>query len=81
MGDKREHEVVPMSRWQLFVLRCTNLLTLTIKAVGIAIAANEAFLTEPQVRDPLAFGIAAFMMAGAQGFDNIVGNLLGGGKK
>lgn len=50
-----------------------------VKLVGLLIAANEAFLVPH--RDPAAFALAAFMMAGAQGLDSFISNFLGGGKK
>lgn len=50
-----------------------------VKFVGLLIAANEAFLE--QHRDPAAFALAAFMMAGATGLDNFLSNIFGGGRE
>lgn len=75
-----EEEPARLDGWQTFILRATTIITLLIKIFGIGIAAHEAFLTKGP-HDPVAFGLAAFMMAGATGLDNVVGNLLGGGKK
>lgn len=55
------------------------LFTGAVKLVGLLIAANEAFLVAH--RDPVAFALAAFMMAGATGLDNFLSNVFGGGRE
>lgn len=75
-----EHLEQAGATWQAFVVRATSIVTLVIKVIGIGMAGNEAFLVDPP-RDPVVLGLAAFMMAGATGVDNLIGNLLGGGKK
>ena len=66
--------------------RVSRLITFGIKIAGVAMAVNEAFLVSPP-RDPVVLGLAAFMMAGAQGVDSIIsslvssGNNSGGGSK
>jgi hypothetical protein len=55
--------------WAVTVI--TNL----IKLAGLAVAVNEAML-RAELR-PSALGVAAFMMAGAQGFEQLIGGLLG----
>lgn len=54
--------------------------TALVKLMGLAIAANEAFLEAD--RDPAAFGLAAFMLAGARGVESFLSNVVsnrGGG--
>ena len=57
----------------------TLLVTNLVKLAGLVIALNEMIVREELRASAVA--VAAFMMAGATGLDNIVGNLLGGGKK
>lgn len=57
------------AKWAGFVTTC-------IKLGGLAIAGHEALFTNPP-RDPVVFAVAAFMMAGAQGIDSFLTNLLG----
>lgn len=54
----------------------TGVVTTCIKLGGLAIAGHEALFTGPP-RDPVVFAVAAFMMAGAQGIDSFLSNLLG----
>jgi hypothetical protein len=61
------------------VARIAGLVTTLIKLGGLAIAANEALLN-PTPHDPVVFAIAAFMMAGAQGFESLLSNVLGNRK-
>lgn len=42
-------------------------LTDLIKLAGVIIALHEAFTA----RDPVVFGVASFMLAGAQGVENV----------
>lgn len=56
--------------------RFAGFVTAMIKVVGLAIAANEALFTKPP-RDAVVFGVAAFMMAGAQGIDSLLEALVG----
>jgi hypothetical protein len=56
--------------------KTASLVTLLIKLGGLALAANEALFTTPP-RDSVVFAVAAFMMAGATGLDNIIDNFLG----
>jgi hypothetical protein len=49
----------------------TSTFTWAVRIVGLAIAFNEAFLVG--MREPAAFGLAAFMLAGAQGIDELAG--------
>jgi hypothetical protein len=44
--------------------------------IGLGLAAHEAFFTKPP-RDAIVLALSAFMMAGAQGIDSFVGNILG----
>lgn len=54
-------------------------ITNLIRVGGLLIALNEAFFgTSPH--DPLPFGIAAFMMAGAQALDSLFPAVFGGKK-
>lgn len=53
--------------------------TTLIKIGGLAIAIREGLFVDPP-RDGVAFAIAAFMMAGATGLDNLIGNVFGGKK-
>lgn len=61
-------------------VRIGTSITLIMKAVGVLMAANEAFFVDPP-RDGLVFGIAAFMMAGATGLDGLIDRFLGGGDR
>lgn len=54
----------------------TSLFTLFVKVLGLGVAAHEAFFVKPP-RDAVVLAVAAFMMAGAQGIDSFVGNILG----
>jgi hypothetical protein len=54
----------------------TSLFTLAVKVLGLGIAAREAFFVPPP-RDAVVLALAAFMMAGAQGLEHFVGNILG----
>jgi hypothetical protein len=45
----------------------------------LVLAANEVLFVEPP-RDSLVFALAAFMMAGATGIDNIIDKFLGASK-
>jgi hypothetical protein len=56
-----------------------GVVTSFIKLGGLAIAANEA-LFQPPPHDALVFGVAAFMMAGAQGIDTVLSVFLGGSR-
>jgi hypothetical protein len=58
------------------IARAASLVTLLIKLGGLALAGNEALFVQPP-RDSVVFGVAAFMMAGATGLDNIIDNFLG----
>jgi hypothetical protein len=49
----------------------TSVFTWAVRLIGLAIAFNEAFLVG--MREPAAFGLAAFMLAGAQGIDELAG--------
>lgn len=53
--------------------------TTLIKLGGLAIAIREGLFVDPP-RDGIVFAIAAFMMAGATGLDNLIGNFFGGKK-
>lgn len=57
--------------------RGASFVTLAIKVTGLAIAAHEALVVDPP-RDSVVFAVAAFMMAGATGLDNIIDKFLGG---
>jgi hypothetical protein len=46
---------------------------LAIKVAGMVIAVHAAFTT----RDPAAFGIAAFMLTGAQGAEDAIKSVRG----
>jgi hypothetical protein len=48
-------------------------LTFAIKVAGMVIAVHAAFTT----RDPAAFGIAAFMLTGAQGAEDAIKSVRG----
>lgn len=54
----------------------TSLFTLSVKIIGLGMAAREAFFVDPP-RDAVVLALAAFMMAGAQGIDSFIGNILG----
>jgi hypothetical protein len=71
----RKESVVPSTP-----LRAASLITTLIKLGGLAIAANEALLVKPP-RDAIVFAVAAFMMAGAQGLENFLGNVMQGADK
>lgn len=51
-----------------------GIVTSLIKLGGLAIAGNEA-LFNPAPHDAVVFGVAAFMMAGAQGIDSLLGSI------
>lgn len=53
----------------------TFLVTNLIKLGGLIVAINEALFEDP--RDPVAFGIAALMMAGAQSVDTFFTSFFG----
>jgi hypothetical protein len=57
------------------VVQWGGVVTSFIKLGGLAIAGNEALLQESP-HDAVVFAIAAFMMAGAQGIDTILGGFL-----
>lgn len=57
----------------------TTIVTTLIKIGGLVIAGNEALLN-PSPHDPVVFAIAAFMMAGAQGLESLLSNVLGNRK-
>jgi len=59
-------------------VRTANIITTLIKLGGLAIATNEAFIVSPP-RDAVVLGLAAFMMAGAQGLENLINNFVPGG--
>jgi hypothetical protein len=63
-------------RQQAAAARWAGVVTTCIKLGGLAIAAHEALFTAPP-RDPVVFALAAFMMAGAQGIDSFLSNILG----
>jgi hypothetical protein len=56
-----------------------GVVTSLIKLGGLILAANEA-LFQPPPHDAVVFGLAAFMMAGAQGIDSLLGSIFSGGK-
>jgi len=60
-------------------LQAASLLTLFIKMGGVVLAIHEAIFVDPP-RDGIVFAIAAFMMAGATGLDNLIDRFFGGGK-
>lgn len=70
--DNQDGFAVRIATW-------TAILTLAIKAIGVGMATNEAFLVKPP-RDSVIFALAAFMMAGATGLDHLVGAIFGQGK-
>lgn len=52
-------------------------LTNLIKLGGLALVLHDAFTGPPGV-DPVTLAGAAFMMAGAQGFDTLIAAMFGG---
>lgn len=85
MGDSGELTFQPNnngegSHTKEVFIKTSSAITLCIKLGGLAIAANEALFTTPP-RDGLVFAVAAFMMAGAAGFDSLIDKILGTGKK
>ena len=50
--------------------RTASLVTGVVKLAGLVLAINEALIEE--VRDPYVLAVAAFMMAGAQGIDELI---------
>lgn len=57
-----------------------GVVTSLIKLGGLVLAGNEALL-QPPPHDALVFGLAAFMMAGAQGIDSFLGSIMQSGRK
>lgn len=55
-------------------------ITNAIKLGGLALVFYDA-LTDPPGMDPATLGLAAFMMAGAQGFESFLRAFLGTGGK
>jgi hypothetical protein len=55
------------------------IITNLTKVLGLVVAVNEAILRS-DLR-PQVLAVAAFMMAGAQGFEQLVGAMFGGAKK
>lgn len=51
-----------------------GIVTSLIKLGGLTIASNEALLNSAP-HDAVVFGVAAFMMAGAQGIDSLLGSI------
>lgn len=54
----------------------TKLITNSIRVAGIVLAVHEGLFVDPP-RDAFVFGVAAFMMAGATGFENFVEKFTG----
>jgi hypothetical protein len=63
-----------------WLVKAASIVTLLIKLAGVWLAVHEAVIVDPP-RDSVVFAIAAFMMAGATGIDNVIDRFLGGGGK
>jgi hypothetical protein len=62
-------------RWHVTILRITDVITVAIRVMGLAVVFNEVFVA-PRPIDAVAMGVAGFMVAGATGIDSLAGNLL-----
>jgi hypothetical protein len=56
-----------------------GVVTSLIKLGGLILAGNEA-LFQPAPHDAVVFGLAAFMMAGAQGIDSLLASIFSAGR-
>ena len=54
-----------------------KIITNAIRVAGITLAIHEGLFVEPP-RDAFVFAIAAFMMAGATGFENFIDKFVNG---
>lgn len=53
-----------------------KIITNVIRIAGITLAVHEGLFVEPP-RDAFVFAVAAFMMAGATGFENFIDRFVG----
>ena len=63
-----------------YFVRAASGVTLLIKLGGLVFAGNEVLFVGPPY-DPVVFGLAAFMMAGAVGIDTFINSFLKPGER